>query len=153
MRVFKRINTKIVLDQPIYKYKKKLIKKNYSNKISKNKWPKFPPTSCMTLEKKTLLKVLNKINFKKFPNLAIDFYIAVYYSIIIKDFYIHNLHLTYYRQVSNGTDSNYNKYKNKKWWNRRNEAFEFLNSLLSKNKMPTNQSLDYILTKFINFFL
>lgn len=153
IKVFNRKNTKIVLDQPIYKYKNKIIKKDYSNKITKNKWPKFPPTSCMTFEKKTLVKVLNKINFKKFPNLAIDFYLAVYYSIIIKDFYIHRSHLTYYRQVSDGTDSNYAKYKNKKWWVRRNEAFEFLNSLLSKNKMPANKSLDYMLTKLINFFL
>ncbi len=153
IKVFNKQNTKIILDQPIYKYKKKIIKKNYKKKISKDKWPKFPPTSCMTFEKKTLVKVLNKINFKKFPNLAIDFYLAVYYSIIIKDFYIHHSHLTYYRQISDGTDSNYIKYKNKKWWIRRKEAFEFLNSLLSKNKMPTNRSLDYILTKFINFFL
>ncbi len=153
IKVFNKKNIKIVLDQPIYKYKNKTIKKNYSNKITKNKWPKFPPTSCMTFEKKTLVKVLDKIKFKKFPNLAIDFYLAVYYSIIIKDFYIHHLHLTYYRQVGDGTDSNYSKYKNKKWWIRRNEAFEFLNSLLSKNKMPTNKSLDYILTKFINIFL
>ena len=107
----------------------------------------------MCFEKKTLKRVLKKISFKKFPNLAIDFYLAVYYSIIIKDFYIHPSHLTYYRQISDGTDSNYNKYKNKKWWIRRKEAFEFLNSLLHKNKMPINKSLDFILTKFINFFL
>ena len=153
IRVFNKKNTKIVLDQPIYKYKNKVIKKNYSNRVTKNKWPKFPPTSCMSFEKKTLVKVLDKIKFKKFPNLAIDFYLAVYYSIIIKDFYILRSHLTYYRQVRDGTDSIYSKYKNKKWWIRRNEAFEFLNSLLSKNKMPTNKSLDYILTKFINIFL
>ena len=73
IKVFNRKNTKIVLDQPIYKYKNKMIKKNYSDKIIKNKWPKFPPTSCMTFEKKTLVKVLDKIKFKKFPNLAIDF--------------------------------------------------------------------------------
>ena len=153
IKVFNKRNAKIIVDQPIYKYKNKIIKKHYKNKISKDKWPKFPPTSCMNFEKKLLIKVLNKINFKKFPNLAIDFYLAVYYSIIIKDFYIHHSHLTYYRQVNDGTDSNYNKYKNKKWWIRRKEAFEFLNSLLSKNKMPTNKSLDYILTKFVNFFL
>ncbi len=153
IKVFNRNNTKIVLDQPFYKYKNKIIKKRYSNKFSKDKWPKFPPTSCMTFEKKTLVKVLNTINFKRYPNLAIDFYLAVYYSIIIKDFYIHRSHLTYYRQVSDGTDSKYNKFKNKKWWVRRKEAFEFLNSLLSKNKMPTNKSLDFMLTKFINFFL
>tara|TARA_B100001057_G_scaffold398787_1_gene409515 strand:- start:956 stop:1765 length:810 start_codon:yes stop_codon:yes gene_type:complete len=153
INIFNKNNTKIILDQPIYKYKKKMIKKKYSSKIIKGKWPKFPPTSCMTFEKKTLVKVLNNINFKRFPNLAIDFYLAVYYSIIIKNFYIHRSYLTYYRQVNDGTDSNYIKYKNKKWWIRRKEAFDFLNSLLSKNKMPTNKSLDFVLTKFINFFI
>ena len=154
IKIFKKKDTKIVIDQPIYFYnKKKIIKKKYSNLIFKNKWPKFPPTSCMSFEKKTLDKVIGEINYKKFPNLAIDFYLAVYYSIILKNFYIHKSHLTYYRQVVNGTDSNYVKYRNKKWWIRRNEAFNFLNSLLTKNKMPNNRGFDYTLTKIISFFL
>ena len=153
IKVFEKNNTKIVLDQPILKFRKRIIKKNYSSKKLKNKWPKFPPTSCMTFEKKTLIKVINEIDFKKFPNLAIDFYLAVYYSLIIKDFYIHDSHLTYYRQLKDGTDSNYIKYRNKKWWIRRKEAFNFLNSLIIKKKMKSNKSLDFILTKFVNIFL
>ena len=96
---------------------------------------------------------MSKIKFKKYPNLAIDFYLAVYYSIILKNFYIHRSHLTYYRQVGDGTDSNYLKFKSKKWWIRRNEAFDFLNNLLIKNKLPSNRSLDYFVTKFLNKFL
>lgn len=153
VKTFNKKDIKIVIDQPIYLFNKdKLIKKKYSNFIFKNKWPKFPPTSCMSFEKKTLDKVMKEINYKQFPNLAIDFYLAVYYSIILKNFYIHKSHLTYYRQVTNGTDSNYVKYRNKKWWIRRNEAFNFLNSLLTKNKMPKNRGFDYTLTKIINFF-
>ena len=152
IKIFKKNKNKIILDQPIFKFKKKEIKKRFSNKISKNKWPKFPPTSCMSFEKKTLIKVINKIDFKKFPNLAIDFYLAVYYSKILKNFYIHDSYLTYYRQVKDGTDSNYIKFKSKNWWIRRKEAFDFLNSLLSKNKLPTNKSLDFILTNFLNNF-
>ena len=150
VKILKKNKVKIVLDQPIYRYKKKLIKKKFSNIIFKNKWPKFPPTSCMSFEKKKLIKVINKINYKKFPNLAIDFYLAVYYSIVLKDFYIHDSHLTYYRQVNDGTDSNYIKFKSKNWWIRRKEAFDFLNSLLSKNKLSTNKSLDFMLTSLFN---
>ncbi len=150
IKVFNKSKTKIILDQPIFKFKKKQIKKTYPNKTFKNKWPKFPPTSCMSFEKKTLIKVLNKINYKKFPNLAIDFYLAVYYSIILKNFYVHKSHLTYYRQVKDGTDSNYIKFKSKKWWIRRKEAFVFLNSMLAKNKLSTNKSLDFVLTNILN---
>ena len=144
---------KMILDLPIYKYKKKEVKKNFINKNLKNKWPKFPSTSCMCFEKKSLKNIMSKIKFKKYPNLAIDFYLAVYYSIILKNFYIHRSHLTYYRQVGDGTDSNYLKFKSKKWWIRRNEAFDFLNNLLVKNKLPSNRSLDYFVTKFLNKFL
>ena len=153
IKIFKKKDTKIVIDQPIYLYKKKVIKKKYSTYILKNKWPKFPPTSCMSFEKKTLNKVIREIDYKKFPNLAIDFYLAVYYSIILKNFYIHKSHLTYYRQVIDGTDSKYVKFRNKKWWIRRNEAFNFLNTLLTKNKVPPNKGFDYTLTKIINLFL
>ena len=154
IKIFNK-NEKIqfVLNNPILKYKKKEIKKEFESNLTKNKWPKFPPTSCMCFEKKTLTNVLKKIYSKKFPNLAIDFYLAVYYSIILKNFYIHKSHLTYYRQVIDGTDSNYVKFRNKKWWIRRNEAFNFLNTLLTKNKMPLNKGFDYTLTKIINLFL
>jgi|TARA_B110001450_G_scaffold251436_1_gene271561 glycosyltransferase involved in cell wall biosynthesis len=144
---------KMILDLPIYKYKKKEVKKNFINKNLKNKWPKFPSTSCMCFEKKSLKNIISKIEFKKYPNLAIDFFLAVYHSVILKNFYIHKSHLTYYRQLGDGTESNYIKFKSKKWWIRRKEAFEFLNSLLVKNKLPLNRSLDYFITKFLNQFL
>lgn len=153
VKILKKNKTKIVLDQPIYKFRKKQIKKKFSNTMLKNKWPKFPPTSCMSFEIKSLKKVLTKINFKKFPNLAIDFYLAVYYSIVLKNFYVHNSYLTYYRQVKDGTDSHYLKFRSKKWWIRRKEAFDYLNSLLSKNKLTTNKSLDFILTNILNKLL
>ena len=152
--IFKKDKSKkMILDLPIYKYKKKEVQKNFINKNLKNKWPKFPSTSCMCFEKKSLKNIISKIEFKKYPNLAIDFYLAVYYSVILKKFYIHRSHLTYYRQVADGTESSYLKFKSKKWWSRRNEAFKFLNNLLVKNKLPPNRSLDYFVTKFLNQFL
>ena len=144
---------KFILDQPIFKFKKKLIKKKFQYKVLKNKWPKFPPTSCMCFEKKTLKDVLKKISFKKFPNLAIDFRLAVFYSLVLKKFYIHKLNLTYYRQVEESMDSKYIKYRSKEWWKRRKEAFEFLNLILKKNKLPINKSLDLFVTKLLNKIL
>ena len=142
-----------VLNNPILKYKKKEIKKKFEFNLTKNKWPKFPPTSCMCFEKKTLTNVLKKIYSKKFPNLAIDFRLAVYYSVILKNFHIHQSYLTFYRQVEDGMDSKYHKYKSKEWWIRRNEAFDFLNLLLKKNNLPLNRSIDFFVTRFLNNIL
>ena len=107
----------------------------------------------MCFEKKTLVNVLKKIEPKKFPNLAIDFRLAVYFSVILKKFYIHQSYLTFYRQVEDGMDSKYNKYRSKEWWIRRNEAFEFLNILLKKNNLPLNRSLDFFVTRLLNNIL
>tara|TARA_Y100000591_G_C21764691_1_gene662107 strand:+ start:177 stop:980 length:804 start_codon:yes stop_codon:yes gene_type:complete len=154
VRIFKKdVKKKLIIDLPIYKYKKREIKKNYKNISYKNKWPKFPPTSCMSFETKTLKKVIKKISFRKYPNLAIDFFLAVYYYVILKNFYIHKSHLTYYRQLTNGTDSIYLKYRTKKWWIRRKEAFGFLNDLLVKNRLPANKGLDFVITNFFNKIL
>ena len=142
-----------VLNNPILKYKKKEIKKKFEFNLTKNRWPKFPPTSCMCFEKKTLTNVLKKIYSKKFPNLAIDFRLAVYYSVILKNFHIHQSYLTFYRQVEDGMDSKYHKYKSKEWWIRRNEAFDFLNLLLKKNNLPLNRSIDFFVTRFLNNIL
>ncbi len=58
IKIFKRDKKKkMILDLPIYKYKAKEVKKNYKTSKLKNKWPKFPPTSCMCFEKKSLQKV------------------------------------------------------------------------------------------------
>jgi len=154
IKIFNK-NEKIqfVLNNPILKYKKKEIKKKFESNLTKNKWPKFPPTSCMCFEKKTLTNVLKKIYSKKFPNLAIDFRLAVYYSVILKNFHIHQSYLTFYRQVEDGMDSKYHKYKSKEWWIRRNEAFDFLNLLLKKNNLPLNRSIDFFVTRFLNNIL
>ena len=144
---------KFILDQPILKYKKKEIKKKFSFKLSNNKWPKFPPTSCMCFEKKTLKRALKQIEFKKYPTLAIDFRLAVYYSLILKKFYIHKTHLTFYRQVEESMDTKYVKYRSKEWWKRRKEAFEFLNYILKRNKLPINKGLDFFVTKLFNKIL
>jgi len=154
IKIFNK-NEKIqfVLNNPILKYKKKEIKKKFEFNLTKNRWPKFPPTSCMCFEKKTLTNVLKKIYSKKFPNLAIDFRLAVYYSVILKNFHIHQSYLTFYRQVEDGMDSKYHKYKSKEWWIRRNEAFDFLNLLLKKNNLPLNRSIDFFVTRFLNNIL
>ena len=50
-------------------------------------------------------------------------------------------------------DSKYVKYRSIEWWKRRKEAFEFLNHILKKNKLPTNKGLDFFVTKLFNKIL
>jgi hypothetical protein len=50
-------------------------------------------------------------------------------------------------------DTKYIKYRSKAWWARRKEAFEFLNYILKKNKLPTNNSIDFHITKILNKIL
>ena len=42
---------------------------------------------------------------------------------------------------------------NKAWWKRRDEAFNFLNYILKRNKLSSNKSLDFFLTKLLNKIL
>jgi hypothetical protein len=107
----------------------------------------------MSFEKKNLINAMNSIDLKNYPNLAIDFRLAVYYSLILKNFYILNSHLTIYRQVKGSMDDKYKKYFSKKWWKRRSEAFEFLNKLLRKNNLSVNHGIDFLLTTFFNKIL
>ena len=46
-----------------------------------NSWPRFPPTSCISLRKKSLDFVIRKIFFKDCPDLWIDFRLASFYAI------------------------------------------------------------------------
>ena len=146
----KEPKSKFIMDQPILKKGSKELKKIFFFKMRKDKWPKFPPTSCMSFERKSLILALKKVDFKKFPNLAIDFRLAVYFSVILKKFQILNSHYTYYRQVDGGMDSKYKKYTSRLWWKRRKEAFEFLNYFLKKKELPTNNSLDFYITSIFN---
>lgn len=152
-RIFAKDNSKkIVFDRPIFTINEKKFKKKINYQFIKNKWPKFPPTSCMSFERKKLIKTVNKINIKRFPNLAIDFRLAVYYSLVENKFFLTSSYLTFYRQVEGSMDSKYKKFRSKHWWERRFEAFKFLNLILNKNNLPIHKSLDYTLTRVINKF-
>ncbi len=146
--------SKILFDKPmIYFSKKKVLKKNfYKDKGRGSLWPKFPPTSCISLRRNFFLKILNELKNKKFSLLAIDFRIAVISKVIFNDFKILNKYLTFYFQDKQGSENiNYKKFS-KTWWNRRMQAHEYMIYLFKKNKIKY-QNLDYSMTKIINLFL
>ena len=90
--------------------------------------------------------------YNNFYNISYNI-IITNYSLILKKFHIHKSHLTFYRQVGESMDSKYVKYRSIEWWKRRKEAFEFLNHILKKNKLPTNKGLDFFVTKLFNKIL
>lgn len=146
----KNLNANIVFDCPIKYYENQRIKIDSSKyKLRHNKWPYFPPTSCISFKKKGMSKVLKKIFLNKFNEIAADFRIATYFSIIKKEFHLIRSHLTYYRQMEFNYDQNrYIKFLNRHWWNRRMQAFNFLN-MIDKKNFKNYETFDFYLTRII----
>jgi len=143
---------KIIFDLPI------IIKKNKKRKVSNNffffktYWPYIPPQSCISIERKIFPKLLSKIQIKGFPDIWLDFRIAIFSKYILKDFCIFNKNLTFYRKIYGNVSSNF-KYLGTSWWQRRFQAHKFVISFFKINKIKHNKNYDFFLTKTINNIL
>lgn len=145
---------KILFDKPIIYYSKKNFTHSENFKILPKRkiWPKFPPTSCISLRKSYFSKIKSELEPKKFNLLSMDFRLAVISKFLFNDFTIFNHYLTFYFQdKKNETNSNFKKFK-KNWWLRRMQAHKYLKYLLKKKRLMYN-NLDYSITKLINLFL
>ena len=150
---FKNPKQEILFDRPsIYRnnHDKKISSDNYY--IRENKWPRFPPTSCISLRKNSLKKFFNKINVKKYNDLWFDFRISTYFAINKNQFNCLKSSFTFYRQYNENYDKNFNKYINLKWWRRRDQAFNFIYFLNKKKYKKNIFSLDFLITKLVNKF-
>ena len=88
---------------------------------------------------------------KKFPNLEIDARLCIF-AFLSKSFKTYQKNLTIYNFDYSGITSKYKKFSFN-WWLKRNEAFDFMKILMKKMKLKFIPSLDYFLTKLINFFI
>ena len=146
----KHKNQDILFDKPILFFESGETKKiGVQYKSRNNKWPKFPPTSCISFRKKNLESIIKKVFRNDYPDLWIDFRLASFFAIKKKQFNLLNNHLTFYRQSETSFDKRYNKYLNAAWWRRRNQAFDFLNQIDKKNT-KNYQTFNYYLTRVIN---
>ena len=146
----KNKNQDILFDKPVLFFENgetKEISSQYENR--KNKWPKFPPTSCISFRKKNLRSAIKKVFNSDYPDLWIDFRLASFFAIKKKQFNLLNNYLTFYRQSETSFDKRYNKFLNVAWWKRRNQAFDFINQIDKKNS-KSYQTFDYYLTRAIN---
>ncbi len=147
------IKSNIVFDKPIIYFSKNNFYsiKEFKNKNRKYIWPKFPPTSCISLRKSYFKNILNELKLKKFSLLTIDFRLAVISKVIFNDFNIINYNLTNYFQDKRGESNlNFKKF-GRNWWKRRMQAHKYMTYLLKKKKLQYN-NLDYSITRFINLF-
>ena len=143
----------IVFDLPIIYHsslKNKKIKNRYFYR--ENKWPKFPPTSCLSFRRNSLINSLNKISFKKYEELWFDFRIVTFYALKKNQFNFINYNLTFYRQNSNNFEKRYKKFFNREWWVRRYQAFQYLKKLDHKKFNKNIFTIDYLVTLFLNKF-
>jgi glycosyltransferase involved in cell wall biosynthesis len=136
----------ILFDLPYIFFSEKKIKLfEIKNKFLKKSWPRFSPQSCISVKRDYFLELLKNIKFYKYPNIYLDFRIAIYSYFVSKNFIFLKDYLTFYFQDPDGVSSKY-KFFSKNWWERRLEAFLFLNYILKKNKLLTIKSFDYFIT-------
>ncbi len=140
----------ILFDKPLFFFNKGEIKKfNTQYGKRKDKWPRFPPTSCISFRKKHLDTIIKKVSSNDHPDLWIDFRLASFFAIKKKQFNLLNNHLTFYRQSETSFDKRYRKFLSVSWWRRRKQAFDFINQIDKKN-IKNYKTFDYFFTRFIN---
>lgn len=146
----KNKKTNFIFDKPIYVNSNGKIHLNNKNYGFRNdKWPKFPPQSCISIKRKTMKKNLKKLFQKKFPLTTLDFRIAALSDIYRENTIFLNKELTYYFQ-HHANESNKNfKIFNFNWFKRRLEGFKYY-QIVNKKRLKT---MDYFFTVISNFFL
>jgi len=144
----------IVFDLPKIFFAKEDIKLyKFTRRISlAPMWPVFPPQSCISIRANFFKKVFNSIFCNKFPNITLDFRIAVYSFFISKDFNIINNYLTYYFQDKFGESKKFS-FLSKNWWIRRLEAHKYLKYFLKKNELNYFFGIDFVVTYIFCLFL
>ena len=131
-----------------FNYRKKILRER---KFNLNIWPRFSPTSCISVKRNYFKKCYKKINFSKFPNIWMDFRMSVYFSFIEKNYYVLAKHYTYYFRHKNSISSQF-EFFSKNWWSRRLEAHKYMEFFLKKNKIKYKFSLDFFICNLINTF-
>ena len=148
----KNQNISSIFDLPIIKYKRNLKLMKNKKKIISNFWPYIPPQSCIAMTRASFKNILNRINFKLFPDIWMDFRIALYLKYIEKNFFIMNKNLTYYRQSPDMISANF-KFLSSSWWRRRMQAHNYVKYFFLKNRIKHIKNFDYFLTSFMNCFI
>ena len=101
------------------------------------------------MRRKTLFQIISKVNFKKYPDIWLDFRVNIYARYILKRFYIYNHQMTVYRILKNSASSEFRKFS-KKWWTRRFQAHNYVKFFFKKNNIKHKKNFDYIFTLLVH---
>ena len=145
-------NAKIVFDYPIITKDKKFTNIKRKKKLLNGMWPYIHPTSCISIKSDSFKKILEEVSIRMYPDIWIDFRLCIYSKYILKNMYILNKNLTYYRQVETNISSQF-KFLSNNWWKRRMEAHYFLIHFFYKKNIKYKKNLDYFFTKIYNLLL
>jgi glycosyltransferase involved in cell wall biosynthesis len=143
---------KIVFDYPLIKNNKEVTILKKRKKIFNRQWPYIHPQSCISIKRKDFESVLKATNAKLYPDIWLDFRIIIYSKYILKEMYILNKNLTYYRQLNTNISSKF-KFLSNEWWKRRLQAHEYLKFFLNVYKIKYKNNLDFFVTKIYNLFI
>ena len=150
LELFKKENSlDIIYDLPILKKGNNFKNIKLRNKNFQRFWSYIPPQSCISIRRKVLKKIISKINIKKYPDVWIDFRIAIYARYILKHFYVLEKNLTVYRKINSSASHKFRKFS-RIWWNRRYQAHNFIKYFFKINKIKYKKNLDYFLTLIVN---
>jgi len=144
---------KIAFDLPTIVQKKK--KNNFYNKSKKFRlscFPFFTQQSCMSAKREIFLDLMKMTNYKIFKDVWFDFRASLYAKYKFKKLNIIDEHLTYYRLTQTNVSSKF-KHLSKFWWKRRLDYHKYDRYYCDKNYYNYSYSLDYIVTKLINYYL
>ena len=146
-------NAKIqfIQDTPLFTSKKNLYKIKLRQKNYFSIWPRFYPTSTITLRRSFFISFLKFIEINKYPNLEIDARLCIY-AYLKNQFNIIEKTFTFYNNDPHGITSNYEKYGSN-WWKKRYEAYTYMFSLMKKLKIKIIKGPDFYLTIIINKLL
>jgi glycosyltransferase involved in cell wall biosynthesis len=142
-----RKDDNIIFDLPILKFHNKIKKIKFKQKtMFFYSWPRFSPQSCICVRKNYAKELFRHLNFFKFKDIWFDFRIASYSYIKYGKLFHTNNHLTYYQQTANSASKEFIIFTNK-WWQRRNQAHEFVSFISKKINVYNPISLDRLITK------
>ncbi len=145
-------DAKIVFDYPLIKNNGKITTIKRKKKIFNKLWPFIYSQSCISIKRENFKDLLEATNTKSYPDIWFDFRINIYSKYILKELYVLDKNLTYYRQIDGNISSKF-KHLSNRWWKRRLQAHEYLKNFLNSHNIKYKNNLDYLITKIYNLFI
>ena len=112
----------------------------------KNLWPTIFPTSCISIRRSNFRKFIKFIKPKNFPCLEIDARFTIFSKFFNNEYKLIMEQLTIYNTDYYGITSKIKKFS-KKWWLRRNQAYEYLKYILNYKNKKLSITLDSVITR------